>query len=195
MKRYALVGLVLLAALAMAEYMPEIGCWTYPDKVICLKPSEVNATVFIENVSCYSYDLYGTGSWTILPCIANANLEPTTVEVCYKMMPVKNGVPDIENYNPNYNCHREVWEGPVQLQILRGRIPWECKEIQVDNYTKACEITVNKKYYISGIGNDVNGTKAIVVTELREEANMWIYILVVVIILVVGYYWIQKKKK
>ena len=194
MKRYILMGLVLMASLAIAEYIAETGCWTYPDKVICLKPSEINATVFIKNVSCYSYDLYGTGSWTILPCIANADLEPTTVEVCYKMLPIVNGVPDIEGYNPNYNCRQEVWEGPAQLQIPRGRIPWECKEVRVDDYTKACEITVNKKYYISGIGNNVNGTKVILAMELKGKTNMWIYLLIAAIILVIGYYWVQKKK-
>ncbi len=172
MKSYLLIiGFLLISLLATvtADYIPETGCWTYPDKLICLNPSQLNATAHVESVYCYAIDYYGTGNFTYFPCIANATLHPVTVEVCYKYLPYENGEPKIEGYNPRYNCKNETWEGPAELHIPTAIIPWTCNWNMVDNATKECEINVNKDYEISGFGNDVNGTKAIHVTSIKSQ--------------------------
>jgi|GEM_PF-4550999 len=174
MRKYLISGfivMILFILFAFADngnYIPEKGCWVYPDKLICISQSQVNTTVFIKNVSCYSTDVYGTGNLIQLPCIANGEMRPTTVEVCYKLLPYENGNPRIEEYNPRYNCKNETWEGEVQLHIPREIIPWECNEEEIDNVTTACFIEPNADYVINGMGNDVNGTKVIYVNSIES---------------------------
>ncbi len=189
-----LVGLVLLLGFSLAEYIPSLGCWTYPDKLVCLQPSEVNTTAYIKDVKCLSLDIYGTGSWTILPCFANATLKETHVEVCYKMLPYKNGQPVLSEYNPRYNCHEEVWSGEAQLQIPRGLIPWECQDQMINNYTKECDLEVNGWYRIYGFGNDDNGTKVIRVYRIEEEKSYWWAIAIAVIVIIALAYLVKKRK-
>ncbi len=187
--RYVVLMLVAIMSVAVAasNYIPETGCWTYPDKVVCMEPSPVNATVFIKNVSCYEVDQYGTGAWVRTPCIADAEIKPTNVVVCYKMLPIENGKPNIQGYTDKYNCQTETWSGNAVLYIPYGKAPWNCELKDVDNYTKRCEIQVNKMYSISGAGNDVNGTKAILVGEIREESNSTMYLAIALAVLIGGY--------
>ncbi len=187
MKWWFVILLIMFASLTLAEYIPETGCWTYPDKLICKEPNPINATVFIKNASCYSYDLYGTGSWTPPICIADAELKPTNVLVCYKFMPFVNGKPDISKYTDKYNCNTETWSGKAQLKIPFNKMPAKCNMEKTDNYTKYCEVTINKEFYISGVGNDVNGTKAISVYEIKEKTNNVMCILGAIVGIVILY--------
>ena len=186
---------IAFTSFALAEYIPGTGCTAYPDKLVCLEPSQINTTAYIKDVSCYTIDMYGSGAWTILPCIANATIENTNVEVCYKMLPYENGQPNISGYESRYNCHEESWAGPVQLQIPKGIIPWDCNEVQVDNYTKECKINIGSWYSIQGIGNDDNGTKVIQVISLREKVNYWPYVIGGIVLIVIIAYIARKIAK
>ncbi len=184
----AIIGMLIAMSLGLAaEYIPETGCWTYPDKLVCKEPNPVNATVYIKNISCYSYDIYSGNSWTPPICVANATLKTTHVEVCYKYLPFVNGKPDISRYSDKYNCNEQVWFGNAQLRIPYNLLPVKCQLKQTDNYTRFCTVNVNSNFVIYGTGNNNNGTKAIFVIKIQRVQNNWWYIIGGIIALIVIY--------